>query len=220
MQHNILHAIDAILFDMDGTLVDSTAAVERSWTRWAQRHGLSAAYVISLCHGRRAADTIAEVAPHLPLDEEAAALLAYELEQTEGLFAVPGAAALLARLEPTRWALVTSATEELARHRFACAGLPWPQVAVTAEQVRRGKPDPEGYLLAATHLGCAPARCLVVEDTRAGLEAGERAGMRVLGVTTTFSADVLRVAHVVPHFEDVAVRGDDSLSLHLAAVTS
>jgi sugar-phosphatase len=215
MQDNTIANIDVILFDMDGTLVDSTAAVEASWSHWARDQGLSVEHIMRVCHGRRAADTIAEVAPHLDLDDAAATLLAYELGQSDGIVAVPGALRLLQSLDRRRWALVTSATEDLARHRFACAGLPWPDVAVTAEQVRRGKPDPEGYLLAARRLDKPPHRCLVVEDTRAGLEAGERAGMPVLGITTTFDPDVLRARHAVPHFEGVAVRGDASLTVHL-----
>jgi sugar-phosphatase len=178
----------AILFDMDGTLVDSTRCVESIWSRWAERHGLELNHILAVSHGRRTLDTLQEVAPHLDIEQEARQLDAQELETKEGIAAVPGAAALLRALPQNRWAVVTSAGRALAELRLQCAGLPIPQILVCADDVEHGKPSPEGYLKAAELLGVAPDRCLVVEDTPAGLRAGRAAGMQVLALTTTYPA--------------------------------
>lgn len=177
---------EAVLFDMDGTLVDSTSAVERTWRRWAARHGLDSEAILAVSHGRRGAEVAAEFAPvGTDLACEDAWLREAELTEREGIVPVRGAAALLAALPPKRVAIVTSATRELALVRLALAGLPAPDVMVTAEDVTRGKPDPEGYRAAARRLGMEPGQCLVVEDAPAGLRAGRASGARVLAVATT-----------------------------------
>lgn len=186
-----LFSCDAVLFDMDGTLVDSTECVERQWYRWAGRHGLDAGRILRVSHGRRTIETIRDVAPHLAVEEEAAWFEQEELKDRDGILAVPGAIALLGGIPPHRWAVVTSASRELATLRMECAGLTIPDVLVSADDVRRGKPDPEGYLTAAQRLGVQAGRCLVIEDTPAGIEAGRAAGMPVLAVTTTFPGDAL-----------------------------
>jgi len=169
---------------MDGTLVDSGTVVERHWRLFADRHGLDAEAFLPGVHGVRSADVIAGIAPWLDAEVEAAALDAAEEQDSEGLRPVPGAAALLAALPPRRWAVVTSAHRGLATGRLRHVGLPVPEVLVCGDETARGKPDPEGYLAAAAALGLRPAQCAVVEDAPAGIEAGRRAGMVVVAVTT------------------------------------
>ncbi|MER7001234.1 HAD-IA family hydrolase [Streptomyces sp. NPDC000410] len=167
----------ALLFDMDGTLVDSTTAVERTWRRFADRHGLDAEAILAGSHGQRTAETVARHAPPgADVAAETAWLVAQDVADTRGTVAVPGAAALLAALPPHRWALVTSAGRELAVRRMAAAGLPLPEVVISADDVRRGKPDPEGYLAAAARLGVDPSAAVVFEDAELGLEAAHAAG--------------------------------------------
>jgi mannitol-1-/sugar-/sorbitol-6-phosphatase len=169
---------DAILFDMDGTLVDSTLCVERIMGRWAEKHGLDREFVLQAPHGRRTIDSIREAAPHLNVEEEARTIDAEELVEGEGIMEVRGAQHLLRKLKPHQWAIVTSASRALATFRLGCAGLPLPQLLVSGDEVANGKPDPEGYLKAAHGLRVSPTRCLVVEDTPAGILAGRRAGMK------------------------------------------
>lgn len=206
----------AILFDMDGTLVDSTCCVEAVWSRWAERHGLEVSYVLAASHGRRTLDTLSEIAPHLDLAQEATQLDAEELTYTEGIKAVNGAAALLRALPPKSWAVVTSAGRSLAKLRLECAGLPLPEILVSADDVKEGKPDPAGYLQAAKLLGIAPEQCLVIEDTPAGILAGRSAGMKVLAVTTTYPTTYLLGAPCIRNFDQVQVAQAASvLELHI-----
>jgi sugar-phosphatase len=179
---------DVLLFDMDGTLVDSTAVVERHWGRWAARHGLSLAEILSVSHGRPTLETLRLVAPHLATADEAARLDAGEAEDSDGLRPVPGAGALVASLPQNRWAVVTSAGRALATKRLMAASLPIPDVLVTSDDVPRGKPDPASYLEAARRLGTLATRSIVLEDAPVGVEAGRAAGATVIGVTTTFAA--------------------------------
>ncbi|MEP6474880.1 MAG: HAD-IA family hydrolase [Gemmatimonadota bacterium] len=174
-----------MLFDMDGTLVDSRASVERTWRRWAAPRGLDADALLRVAHGRRTRETLATVVAPAQLDAAVAELDAAELIDLAGTVEVAGARALVATLPDRAWAIVTSAGKELARLRLRAAGIPVPRLLVSSEDVLRGKPDPEGYLLAASRLGAAPDRCLVFEDTPAGIGAGLAAGARVLGLTTT-----------------------------------
>ena len=177
---------DAVLFDMDGTLVNSNAVVERIWRAWAARNGFDPTPILAVAHGRRTSETMREIAPGLDFQKEAAWFDAQEEADAEGIVEVIGAKALLARIE--RWAVVTSAHRRLAEIRMRSAGLPVPSVLVCGDEITRGKPDPEGYLKAAEMLGVEPARCLVVEDAPAGVEAGQRAGMQVIAVSTTLPA--------------------------------
>ena len=189
----------AILFDLDGVLVDSSVIVERHWRRWAAQHGLESEHILANAHGRRTMDTLHAVASHLQLDleQEAALLEKSEIEDTEGLIAVPGAAGLLQALPGHSWAVVTSGSRLLATTRLQAVGLPVPQAFVTAEQVFLGKPHPEGYLKAARLLGLEPQDCLVIEDAPAGIQAAHAAGSRVIGVTTTFPVEDLEEADFV-----------------------
>ncbi|HLN04124.1 MAG TPA: HAD family hydrolase [Bryobacteraceae bacterium] len=208
----------AILFDMDGTLVDSMAHDERQWTRWAARYGLDPQPILKISHGRRTEETIREVAPHLATEDEFARFAEEELSDREGVRAVPGAAALLRALPRGSWALVTSAPRQLAQVRMECAGLMLPSVVVSADDVKNGKPHPEGVLLAAHLLGVAPAECLVIEDTPAGIQAARAGGMRALGVTTTYSCDELHSEHCIRDFTAVQVVDDGCLHVVIHAL--
>jgi sugar-phosphatase len=181
-------ACDAVLFDMDGTLVDSRQIVERMWLRWAREHGLTPEAVLAEAHGRRTLETMQRVAPDIATQEEADRLDALEALEEGGETAIAGAAELLRVLPTDRWAVVTSAIRRIAAARLAGAGLPLPRVLVGAEDVPAGKPAPDGYLKAARALGVEPARCVVIEDTPAGVQAGRAAGAIVIGLCTTFAA--------------------------------
>ncbi|GHJ28743.1 hydrolase [Streptomyces hygroscopicus subsp. sporocinereus] len=175
----------ALLLDMDGTLVNSDAVVERCWRRWAAEHGLDAEEVIGIAHGRQAHATMADLLPDRPVEQNLAdnqRLLEWETTDLDGVVPVPGAPAFMASLAGLPHALVTSADKALARARMGAAELPMPQVRVTAECVGVSKPDPEGFLKGAAELGFAPADCVVFEDSEAGIAAGRAAGMRVIGV--------------------------------------
>ncbi|MFB7475304.1 HAD-IA family hydrolase [Kitasatospora sp. NPDC056184] len=175
----------ALLLDMDGTLVNSDAVVERCWRRWAERHGLDPAEVLRVAHGRQGHATMAVLLPDRPVEVNLAEnerMLDEEKADTEGVVPVPGAPAFLAALADLPHALVTSADAPLARVRMAAAGLPLPPVLVTAESVGASKPDPEGFLKGAAALGFAPADCLAFEDSEAGIAAARAAGVPVIGI--------------------------------------
>jgi sugar-phosphatase len=188
---------DAVIFDLDGVLVDSIAVVERTWRRWAKAHSLDFEAIMRVAHGRRAVETIRVVAPHLDAETEAARLTAEEAHETNGLVRIEGAVHLRRALPEGRWAVATSGTREIAATRLAYAGLPVPAVLVTAEEVQRGKPDPEAYVLAAARLGASPERCVVVEDAPAGIEAAQAAGMLVVAVAATHPCEALAGADAV-----------------------
>jgi sugar-phosphatase len=177
--------IEALLFDLDGVLVDSTAAIEQSMRAWAHAHGLDGDHVLALSHGRRDVDLVRAAAPGLDVETEVARITEFELSFLSGVTAVPGAAALLACLPADRWAVVTSSTPPVARGRLAAAGLPEPALLITAADVDRGKPAPDGYLLATEKLGVPPERCLVFEDAPIGAAAARAAGIRCVGVGLT-----------------------------------
>jgi sugar-phosphatase len=178
--------IDArgLLFDADGVLVDSDASVELSWTRWAHRWGLDPETVLPMVHGRRSSDTVALLVDQADRARALADVDRFEVEDAASVTACPGAAELLATLvEEEVWAVVTSGTRALVTARLAAAGLPLPPVLVAAEDVRRGKPDPSGYLFAAGQLGLEGEECAVLEDSGAGIAAGVAAGANVVGVS-------------------------------------
>ena len=201
----------AILFDMDGTLVDSMAHDEQQWIRWGARYGIDPQPILKISHGRRTEEIIREVAPHLATEEEFARFADEELSNLDGIRAVAGAAALLSTLPRETWALVTSAPCELAHRRMDCAGLPLPSVIVSADDVKNGKPHPEGVLLAARRLGVEPAHCLVIEDTPAGIQAARAGGMRSLGIMTTYSCEELGSEHCIRDFTSMHVIDDGRL---------
>jgi mannitol-1-/sugar-/sorbitol-6-phosphatase len=176
--------VDAVLLDMDGTLVDSDAAVERAWVRWSAEHGVDPAAALAVAHGRPAASTVRDLRPDLDeaaVSVAAARQLGLQYDDLADVVPVAGLAELMAALDRLAlpWAVVTSADRRLTAARLGAAGVPAPPVLVTAEDITAGKPDPEGYLKAAALLGVDPARCLVVEDAEAGVRAGHAAGARV-----------------------------------------
>jgi sugar-phosphatase len=193
----VIFICKAILFDMDGVLVDSTPAVERIWHKWALAHQLNPEYVIQMAHGRRSVETIRVVAPQLVAEKENLLVEQMEIEDKDGVRVIPGACELLRSLPRDRFTIVTSATMALARARLEFAGLPVPARIVTADDVFNGKPHPEPYLKGAELLGFAPADCVVFEDTPAGVQAAKGAGMKAIALTTTYPSEELSRADAV-----------------------
>ena len=185
-----------ILSDLDGVLVDSQASIMRAWRWWGALHGVEAAAIEGVQHGRASGEVIAALTPGLDADAESRAIDLRQADDTDGVIALPGARELFAGTDPL--AVVTSCTVPLATARLHAAGLPVPDVLVTPERLSHGKPDPEGYLLAASLLGAEPADCLVFEDAPAGIEAGRAAGMHVVGITTTHAAQELDAHELAP----------------------
>jgi sugar-phosphatase len=181
----------AVVFDLDGVLVDSAAHVEQQWRRWASARGLRPEPFLRVCHGRRALETIRMAAPHLDAEAEVRAFLPLEEAVSEAIGPLPGAQRLLTTLPIGTWAVATSGIRPVATSRLRRAGLPMPPVLVCAEDVTRGKPSPDAFLLAARSLGVAPEQCLVVEDAPAGIQAARAAEMGVIALTTTHRADQL-----------------------------
>ncbi|MGZ4788275.1 MAG: HAD family hydrolase [Terriglobales bacterium] len=201
----------AILFDCDGVLVNSIGSVERQWRKFAERHGLDPEHVIHTAHGHRTVETVHILMPDVDAVAEAAIVERNEIEDTEGLVAIEGAAELLRSLPRDRWAVVTSGTRALATRRLAVAGLPQPEHMVPADEVTRGKPDPEPYLKGARLIGFAPKTCLVFEDAPSGIKSAKAAGAKVIGVPGTYTAEDLKGADgLVRSLRDVSARMNGS----------
>jgi sugar-phosphatase len=184
----------AVLFDMDGVLVDSTPAVARVWTSWALEHELVPDDVVRQAHGRPSLATIIELLPHGDHDAENREVERREIEDIADVVALPGALTLLQAIPQHRWAVVTSATRALAEVRLRAAGLPIPNHLVTASELPRGKPFPDPYLKGAEVLGMAPADCVVAEDAASGIRSGKAAGARVVALRTTSTDEELLTA--------------------------
>ncbi|MFY9676910.1 MAG: HAD family hydrolase [Terriglobales bacterium] len=184
----------AVLFDLDGVLIDSTPAVARVWHRWAIEHGFDPERVVKMAHGRPSRTTIHDLLPNADIEVEDRELERREIEDLGGVVPLPGARELLERLPPDRWTIATSGTRPLAEVRLRAAGLPVPASMVTASEVKIGKPDPEPYLKAAAVLGYEPADCIVIEDAAAGVRSGRAAGARVIAFPTTMPVDELKAA--------------------------
>jgi sugar-phosphatase len=182
------------LCDLDGVLVDSAAAISRAWRGWAEGHGLDPDAVERFLQGRPATEVIEGVAPGLPVEVEFKRVEDAEVADVGGVTAMPGAQRLLATAD-RQVAVVTSCSRRLALARMGAAGLEPPACLVTADDVQRGKPAPDPYLLAAQRLGVEPGSCIVIEDAPAGVDAGLAAGMTVWAVTTTHTAEQLAGAH-------------------------
>jgi sugar-phosphatase len=185
----------ALLVDLDGTLVDSTAPVRRTWSAFASRQGLDPEHVLRVAQGRPSRETIHLLAPRAERDLEMATVEAAEVNDTDGVRAMPGAEALLAGHR--RLAIVTSCSGRLARARLRAAGLPIPRVLVSSDGLERGKPDPACFLIASRRLDTDHARCVVLEDAPAGIRAGRAAGATVIALRTTHSDEELREAHAI-----------------------
>jgi sugar-phosphatase len=193
-------SFDAFLFDMDGTILNSIAVAERVWGAWAWKFGLNPEVFLPTIHGRRAFETISSLGlPDIDPEAEAAAITQAEIDEIKGIFAITGAQRFLSSLPSHRWAVVTSAPAVLAKRRIEAAGLPMPATIVTSEDVRRGKPAPDCFILAAERLSVDPARCLVFEDAEVGIAAATAAGCQVVVITETHKR---RVAGVHRQFEN------------------
>jgi sugar-phosphatase len=208
----------AILFDLDGVLIDSTTNITRHWRQWAQRHDLDLAEIMRNAHGRITIETMRLVAPHLPIEEEARQFAAIEVADTEGVVTIAGAPALLDSLPADAWAIVTSGGRDVATARLKSRGLPVPKVMVTADDVTNGKPAPEPYLVAARVLGLPVEQCVVVEDSPAGIAAARAAGMRSLAVASTHASHELEAATAIAgQLDDIQVDtgSDGRLTIHI-----
>jgi len=187
----------AILFDLDGVLVDSTGSVTRQWRCWAEEQDLDPDKVVETAHGVRTIEIVRRLAPHLDAGAETLRLEKREADDHEGVSVMPGAAELLKAIPEGRWCVVTSGTRYLATARLQLGNLPMPQVLVSADDVSKGKPNPEPYLMGAKLLGVNPAECLVVEDAPAGIRAAHAGGMKAIGITSTYRASELQEADAV-----------------------
>ena len=206
----------AFLFDMDGTLLNSIAAAERVWSIWAERHGLDVAAFLATIHGVRAIDTIKRQALRgVDPEVEAQWITEAELNDVEGVVAIPGAVAFLNNLPSDQWALVTSAPRALALRRLQAAGITPPAVLVTAEDVATGKPHPACYVLGAQRLGVPVHDCLVFEDATVGIRAGEAAGADVMVVTSTHLKPMLTAHPSVAGYDQLKVQRDADGLLYL-----
>ncbi|MDE1995794.1 MAG: HAD-IA family hydrolase [Rhizobiaceae bacterium] len=191
---------------MDGTIINSIAAAERVWGDWARGKGLDVEKFMPTMHGARGVDTIGKLGlPGVDPVAESALITEAEIVDLEGVIPIPGAPDFLASLPPDRWAVVTSSPLRLARARLAAAGIPFPRFIVTAEDVKIGKPDPQGYILGAERLGLRPSDCLVFEDVPAGIQAGEAAGADVMVITATHSHPVDTTHSTLHNYEKVRV---------------
>jgi sugar-phosphatase len=210
-------AYAAFLFDMDGTLINSIASANRVWRHWATSHGIDPELVLRAMHGVRAVDTVRQLnIPGLDPEKEAEILTQAEIADVEGITAINGAPQFLRALPANRWAIVTSAPRVLAVLRLAAAGIPTPEVLVTADDVKQGKPAPDCFLLAARLLGVAARDCLVWEDTLAGIGAAEAAGAAVMVVGATHSHPIETRHPVTVDYEGLTTSVDDSGALVLS----
>jgi mannitol-1-/sugar-/sorbitol-6-phosphatase len=184
----------ALLFDMDGVLINSIPAVERVWSRWAVERGFNVQEVLRHAHGRPSIATLRDLLPDADHEAENRIVEQAEIDDVADIVPLPGVKELLAALPHDRWAIVTSCTRPLAEVRIRAAGLPTPELFITANEIIHGKPNAEPYLKGAAGLGFSPQECIVVEDALAGIASGKNAGARVIAFTTTASMDDLVVA--------------------------
>jgi len=187
----------AILFDLDGVLIDSTRSVDRQWRAWAREQRIDEEKVMAIAHGVRTLEVIRAVAPHLDAEAEVRRLESREAEDQEDVAVMPGAAELISEIPDGRWCVVTSGTRYLASARLRFGGLPVPKILVTADDVANGKPHPEPYLKGAELLGMKPGDCLVVEDAPAGIRSAHASGMKVIALSSTYPAEKLGKADAV-----------------------
>lgn len=202
---------EGVLFDLDGTLIHSQVAAEKAWKQWAERQGIDWPTLLADFHGRRMADTLRRHAPAgVDLQRECDWVLERELAVDDGIVPVPGAPELLAALPPERWLVVTSSARRLAEHRLEVAGLPRPRKIVAGDEIQRGKPDPQGYLLGLEALGCPASGALVFEDALPGLAAGRAAGARVIAILGTETSEQLEDLDWVRDLSALRYEGQDA----------
>lgn len=197
---------DAILFDLDGVLVDSTALVVRTWREWAARRDLDTDYLLEIAHGRRAVEIVRHMTPETDAEAEVRELVEIEMRNVGSVLEIEGARELLASLPPNAWTVVTSGGRRLALGRMEHLGLPVPERIVTADDVENGKPHPEPYLKGAEVLGARPEACVVIEDAPSGVQAAKDAGMSVVAIAATYSVrDLLEADVVVGGLKEIEV---------------
>ncbi|RUP24078.1 putative glycerol-1-phosphatase [Jimgerdemannia flammicorona] len=200
------------LFDLDGTLIDTTPLVEAHWRNFAAEHNLDASVILATSHGRRTIDTIREHVPHIATEELVDKYEQAMARQKDGVALLPGVRAILKSLPSNCWAICTSASTYMAEARLNQCDVPIPHVVITADMVKKGKPDPEGYTMAGRELGFPPKECIVVEDAPAGVRAAKASGMRSIGLLTTHRREQLMEAEadvIVRDLSDVQVRIED-----------
>jgi mannitol-1-/sugar-/sorbitol-6-phosphatase len=198
--NNVFLECSAVLFDLDGTLVDSTRIVARIWDDWARKQGLDPEWVMHIAHGQRTYDSVRTVAPYLTIEQQHQAfndIEGREIVETDGLVIFEGGKQLLESLPPDRWTIVTSGTRPLAEARLRAAGLPIPARMITADDVQNGKPNPEPYLKGAEIVGAPPEQCVVLEDAPSGIRSAKAAGMKAIAVATTYPVEDLKDADVI-----------------------
>jgi mannitol-1-/sugar-/sorbitol-6-phosphatase len=204
----------AVLFDLDGVLVDSTRSVERQWRIWARARGIDEEKAVAIAHGVRAVEVIRAIAPQLDAEAEVRKLESQEAADHDGVAVMPGAAELVRAIPDRRWGVVTSGRRNLATARLKLAGIPIPRVMVTAGDVVDGKPHPEPYLKGAERLGINPADCLVIEDAPAGIQSAHAGGMKVIALASTYPASALSEADaVVEKLKQIQVAPDGARML-------
>ncbi|WP_434614555.1 HAD family hydrolase [Arthrobacter sp. A5] len=209
---------DAVLFDMDGTLIDSTPAVRRAWLAWCAERKLDPSFLDG-AHGQPAQDIVASLVPTEEFDEAFERIQQIEIAEVGGITVLPGAAEALSAIGEYRKAIVTSCTRSLAAARITASGLVPPCVVVTFDDVVRGKPDPEPFALGARRLGFDPGRCLVVEDAAAGLRSAHDAGCTTLAVAGTHAAADLSADLVITSLVELGFSATAS-GIHVARLTS
>jgi sugar-phosphatase len=208
----------AILFDLDGVLMDSTPSVTRQWSHWARQNNIDPEKAVEIAHGRRTIESVRLLAPHLDAEAETRKIERSEANDNEGVVVMPGAIKLLESLPPDRWCVVTSGTRLIATSRLRVGNLPVPAILITADDVTKGKPNPEPYLRGASLLKMAPSECLVIEDAPAGIAAARAAGMKVIALPTTYPASALGDADAIaPALADLEVKiGNNELIVSIA----
>ena len=203
-----------MLFDLDGVLCDSTKAVDREWRDWAARKGVDGDAIMAIAHGVRTVEVIRQVAPHLDVEAEAALIENEEAHDQSGVEVMPGALQLVNSIPDGKWGVVTSGSRLLATNRLRHCGLPVPEAMVTADDVDHGKPHPEPYLRGAEKLKVPPTECLVIEDAPAGIQSACAGGMKVIGITSTYDAHVIKDADaVVASLAQIQIRTDGAGTL-------
>jgi sugar-phosphatase len=207
MNDGVTFTCRAVLFDLDGTLLDSAARIHRLWEWWSVRRGVDLQALLDVMHGRQAMEIIRLAAPHLVPEDEIEALETEEISDMYDVHIYPGALDLLTRLDGAPWGIVTSGSRRVAAARIRHVGLPDPPMLVTADLIHNGKPAPDGYLFAAQKLRVRPQDCIVIEDAPVGVEGGKAAGMRVIAIASTNPPESLRAADaLVASLADIDLR--------------
>lgn len=208
----------AILFDLDGVLIDSTGSVDRTWRAWARERGIDEEKVVATAHGVRSLEVIRAVAPHLDAQAEVRKLETREVGDHASVAVMPGALEFVAKIPPGRWGVVTSGTRRIASARLRLGGFSVPKTLVTADDVVNGKPHPEPYLRGAQSLSAKPEDCLVIEDAPAGIRSAHAGGMKVVGFASTYGKEKLTEADaVVSGFRDLSVSVEQDSRLLVTA---